>query len=350
MRLKRTGILNDVTMAKAVRTIVCTLNKTRFNRITKFMDIARHAKKIDIVCVGEVLIDFIGHQTGVQINHTRDYHRYLGGSPANVAMNCSRLGLNAVLVSAVGHDSFGDYIFDRLNQVGVNTNYIKKVDDQPTTVIFISRTDSTPDFIPYRKADSCISEGQVTRNLLSNTSIFHTTCFALSENPARAVILSKAKEALDLGCKLSIDLNYSKKLWSSQKEALSAIKTYCKFNPLIKISEDDMLRLFEKELPHEEIFDFFHSEGVDTVCLTLGSRGVKLSQKGKELISLPAIKIEKVQDATGAGDAFWSGFLFAYIKNKPIKKCLEVALQLAALKLQNVGRLPENIKLLSQLL
>ena len=55
-------------------------------------------------------------------------------------------------------------------------------------------------------------------------------------------------------------------------------------------------------------------------------------------------------DTTGAGDAFWSGFLFAYIKEKPIEECLEIALQLAALKLQNVGRLPDNIDILSKLL
>ena len=121
-------------------------------------------------------------------------------------------------------------------------------------------------------------------------------------------------------------------------------------NPLIKISEDDMLRLFNKKLPHDQIFSFFHSEGVETICLTLGSKGVKLSQKGKAIIQLPAIKVENVMDATGAGDAFWSGFLFAYVKKRPIEECLEVALQLAALKLQNVGRLPDNINILSNLL
>ena len=67
-------------------------------------------------------------------------------------------------------------------------------------------------------------------------------------------------------------------------------------------------------------------------------------------MQLPAIKVDNVMDATGAGDAFWSGFLFAYIKEKPREKCLEVALQLAALKLQNVGRLPDNINILSDLL
>jgi len=307
-------------------------------------------KNIDILCVGEVLIDFIGHQKDVLINNTRDYHRYLGGSPTNVAMNSARLGLKSRMVASVGDDGFGEYIFERLNQVGVITESISKINKKPTSVIFVSRTQSTPDFIPYREADYRISESQIPTELLTKTNIFHTTCFALSKDPAQSTILKKAEEAFRLGCQLSIDINYADELWEDKKEALRVIKAYCKFNPLIKISEDDMLRLFNRSLPHNEIFEFFHNEGVEIICLTLGSKGVKLSQKNNEVIILPAIKVENVMDATGAGDAFWSGFLFAYIKDKPIKECLEVALQLAALKLQNVGRLPDNIDILSKLL
>ncbi|KAA5827783.1 carbohydrate kinase [Algibacter amylolyticus] len=307
-------------------------------------------KNIDILCVGEVLVDFIGHQTEVLINNTRDYHRYLGGSPANVAMNSARLGLNSVMVATVGRDGFGEYIFERLSEIGVVIDNVKMIDNKPTSVIFVSRTDGTPDFIPFREADSCISEDQISKETLSNSKVYHTTCFALSKNPAQSTILNKAKEAFNLGCKLSIDVNYAKKLWDSQEEALKVIKAYCKFNPLVKVSEDDMSRLFEQDLPHENIFEFFHNEGVDTVCLTLGSKGVKLAQKGKAIIELPAIKIDVVMDATGAGDAFWSGFLFAHIKEKPVEECLQIALKLAALKLQNVGRLPDNINILSELL
>lgn len=307
-------------------------------------------KNIDILCVGEVLIDFIGHQQNVQINNTKDYHRFLGGSPTNVAMNVARLGLNSVLVSTIGNDGFGEYIIERLTEVGIRTDTIKKITHTPTSVIFVSRTDGTPDFVPYRAADSFITEDQITEAILTQTKIFHTTCFALSKEPAQTTILKKAAEAFKLGCTLSIDVNYADKLWNSKEEALQVIKLYCAFNPLVKVSEDDMLRLFGKELPHSEIFKFFHTNGVAIVCLTLGSKGVKLAQEGKEIIELPAIKIENIMDATGAGDAFWSGFLFAYIQKKPLLECLDVALKLAALKLQHVGRLPQNINVLSQLL
>ena len=90
--------------------------------------------------------------------------------------------------------------------------------------------------------------------------------------------------------------------------------------------------------------------GVNLVCLTMGSRGVKLSSQEEGIIEMPAKKIPEIKDATGAGDAFWSGFLFAYLNEKSTDECLKVALNLAALKLQNVGRLPDNINLLSELL
>ena len=80
-------------------------------------------ENIDILYVGEVLIDFIGHQAGVNIDQTRDYHRYLGGSPTNVAMNCARLGLNSHLV-ATRADGFGRYI-EKFGVVKVNTQAVK---------------------------------------------------------------------------------------------------------------------------------------------------------------------------------------------------------------------------------
>ena len=307
-------------------------------------------KQIDILCVGEALVDFIGHQDGVLISNTRDYHRYLGGSPTNVAMNTARLGLQSTLVATIGNDGLGSYIVERLNEINIDSTHITQTTAHPTSVIFVSRSKDTPDFIPYRSADFLITEDQLPSELLQQVKVFHTTCFALSKNPAQTTIIQKAAEAFALGCKLSIDINYSEKIWNDKANALEIIQKYCSYNPLVKISEDDIARLFGTETSHDEVFDFFHSLGVDIVCLTLGKNGVKLSQKDKKLIVMPAIKINKVMDATGAGDAFWSGFLFAYLKESSIENCLQIALQLAALKLQNVGRLPNNINILSELL
>lgn len=292
-----------------------------------------------------------------RIEQTKDYHRFLGGSPTNVAMNMARLGMEVRLASTIGDDGFGDYIKEKLSENRVNMEHVRVEDVQPTSVIFVTKTSGTPDFIPYRHADMMIMEHQIPSSMLAQTKIFHTTAFAMSKNPARNTILAKAKEAHEAGCVLSIDINYSARIWPDRAKAMETIKAYCQYNPLIKISEDDMERLFDQRLSHDEIFTFFHDHlNVGMVCLTMGGDGVKLSLKAEKSgaehskIVLPAERVEQILDATGAGDAFWSGFLFAYAKDFALERCLKIALSLAAIKLQNVGRLPQNVDLLTQLL
>ena len=96
-------------------------------------------RELDILCVGEVLIDFIGHQKEVRIDKTRDYHRYLGGSPTNVAMNLARLGMKVKLAATIGDDGLGVYIKDKLTENGVQTDLITTDPHNPTSVIFVSK-------------------------------------------------------------------------------------------------------------------------------------------------------------------------------------------------------------------
>lgn len=302
-------------------------------------------KTIDIISIGEVLIDFIGHEVNTSINKTKDYHRFLGGSPTNVAVNASRLGLKTVLVASCGQDGLGDYIVRKLKSNHVNTDHIRKSDVAPTSVIFVSKSTDTPDFIAYRQADCEIYEDQLPDGIIESAKIFHTTCFALSKNPARQTILNRARKAKELGLKLSIDINFSEKIWPDREEAKLILKEYLANDPLVKLSEDDCYRLFAETKSEEYIFDYFHGLGVTTICLTKGKNGVVVSDLNNGLFFQKALEIHEIKDTTGAGDAFWTGFLYAQIQNKTIEESMSIAQKLAAIKLQNVGRLPDNINL-----
>lgn len=292
-----------------------------------------------------MLIDFIGHEVNTSINKTKDYHRFLGGSPTNVAVNASRLGLKTVLVASCGQDGLGDYIVRKLKSNHVNTDHIKKSDAAPTSVIFVSKSTDTPDFIAYRQADCEIYEDQLPDGIIESAKIFHTTCFALSKNPARQTILNRARKAKELGLKLSIDINFSEKIWPDREEAKLILKEYLANDPLVKLSEDDCYRLFAETKSEEYIFDYFHGLGVTTICLTKGKNGVVVSDLNNGLFFQKALEIHEIKDTTGAGDAFWTGFLYAQIQNKTVEESMSIAQKLAAIKLQNVGRLPDNINL-----
>ncbi|TWI02312.1 fructokinase [Flavobacterium tiangeerense] len=300
-------------------------------------------KSIDIICIGEVVIDFIGHQIDTSINRTKDFHRFLGGSPTNVAVNATRLGLKSALVATCGQDGLGEYIVRKLKANNVITSYVKKIDDKPTSVIFVSKSTGTPDFIPFREADSQIDPSQITDDLLESAKIFHTTCFALSKEPARTTILESAKRAKQLGLKTSIDINFSERIWKDREEAKSVLKEYLATDPLVKLSEDDCYRLFSEAKTEDFIFEYFHNLGASTICLTKGKEGVVLSDKEFGLFHQESIPVIEIKDATGAGDAFWTGFLYAQLLNKNFNDTITIAQKLAVLKLQNVGRLPINI-------
>jgi fructokinase len=304
-------------------------------------------KSIDIISIGEVLIDFIGHEVNTSINRTKDYHRFLGGSPTNVAVNASRLGLNAVLVASCGQDGLGDYVVRKLKSNNVNTSQIRKSESAPTSVIFVSKSTETPDFIPYRQADCEIFETQLPDEIIADAKIFHTTCFALSKNPARQTILNRAKKAKELGLKLSIDINFSERIWPNRAEAKQVLKEYLANDPLVKLSEDDCYRLFSEVKSEDYIFEYFHNLGATTICLTKGKNGVVVSDLNQGLFFQKAIHIDEIKDTTGAGDAFWTGFLYAQIEGKNLNESITIAQKLATIKLQNVGRLPDNINIKS---
>ncbi|PZX93533.1 carbohydrate kinase [Flavobacterium aquariorum] len=306
-------------------------------------------KTIDIICVGELLIDCIGHQVNATIRETEDYHRYLGGSPTNVALNASRLGLKSVLVAACGKDGLGDFSIQKLKEKKVITTQISQLDKASTSIILVSKSTGTPDFIPYRDADFQIVPNQIPEDLLKSAKMYHTTCFALSKKPAQRTIVENAKKAKALGLQTSIDVNFSERIWPDREEAKQILSDYLSTNPFVKLSEDDCYRLFAEAKSEDFIFDYFHGLGVSTVCLTKGKNGVVLSDRETGIIRKEALPVAEIKDTTGAGDAFWTGFLYAQLQNRNWEETIAIAQRLAVLKLQNMGGLPNGIDILDYL-
>lgn len=302
-------------------------------------------KTIDIICVGELLIDFIGHEINTPIAKIENYSRFLGGSPTNVAIYSSKIGLKTALIASCGQDGLGHFMLEKLKQSQVNTSYVQELEYYPSSVIFVTKSSDTPEFIPYREADYHIDETQIPDSLLEEAKIFHTTCFALSKNPARDTILKKAKKAHQMGLQTSIDLNYSEKIWPNRTEALETIQEYLATNPLVKLSDDDCFRLFNESKNDEYIIDYFSQLGAKSICLTKGKNGVVLWDPTIGIIHKKAPFVENVKDTTGAGDAFWTGFLYGKLNKKEPLECIKTAQKLASIKLQHLGQLPDNIEL-----
>jgi len=271
-----------------------------------------------------------------------NFKRIQGGSPANLAMNMKRLGNRVCLVASVGKDDMGNYLLQCIEEVGLDKEAVALV-EQPTTIILVTRSKEVSNFEAYRAADYQISKEQLNEELLRSTRIFHTTCFGLSQSPAQENILHAARKAHQNGVQLSIDLNYAVKIWKDRSAAQKVVEEYCSYGAIVKVSEVDWGRLYEAELIDNEIVGaYFLGLGARIVCLTLGDKGVWVFSK-EETHFLPSRPIE-VKDTTGAGDAFWSGFLTAYLDGKELLICAIAGRSMAELKIQRVGTLPNSLE------
>jgi sugar/nucleoside kinase (ribokinase family) len=300
-------------------------------------------RKYDLLAVGELLADFIGTTYTADLSSAEIFQRFQGGSPSNLAANMARLGGKTAIISCVGNDNLGKYLVEKVKETGVDISHVAVDNETPTSIVVVSRTKGTPDFIAYREADRMIQSSHISDELLAETAIFHTTCFALSKNPAQKSIVEAAKRAAKLGCKLSIDLNYAPQIWSDRKNAHAVVKAYIKNNAFVKMSEDDAERFYGEVVSPEKVITDFHRWGAALICFTLGGKGsIISSENGKSRIEMAGKKIEVV-DATGAGDSYWSGFLTAYLEGHSPEICAKAGANIAALKLTTIGPLPSKV-------
>ncbi|MEO1514184.1 MAG: PfkB family carbohydrate kinase [Bacteroidota bacterium] len=299
-------------------------------------------KTIDILSTGELLIDFISNEFVEDLSQVSQFKRLPGGSPANLCMNMARLGNRALLVACVGEDDMGRFLQSYCSDLGLPAEHIHRLEGIPTTLILVTRSQEVSNFEAYRSADACLEEQHFSDELLSTTRLFHTTCFAMSRQPAQSAIVSAAEKVHQYGGQLSVDANYAAKIWPNRAEAQRLLAHYCSMGALVKISEVDWERLYGQPLREAgEVLDHFLQLGAAEVCVTLGGDGCWVAREAeRHFVEARAVE---VKDTTGAGDAFWSGYLTAWLDGKSLKERAFAGRSLAELKLGHFGPLPNRV-------
>ena len=93
---------------------------------------------MDVLCIGEALIDFVSRERGQTLVTASQYTAATGGAPANVAAGLARLGRHARLIATVGDDAFGRKIAYDLEAAGVDC--VLRLDpDHFTTLAFVKQ-------------------------------------------------------------------------------------------------------------------------------------------------------------------------------------------------------------------
>lgn len=292
---------------------------------------------LDVLAVGELLIDLISTEMAPSLRETLEFRRYQGGAPANLALNVAKLGLRAALIAKVGIGSFGHHCKLELSRYGVLTDYLVMDHQVRTTIVFVARTASTPDFEVARQGDAQLRAEEIPDEAVARARLIHTSAFALSREPCRSAVRHVVQLAAAQGKLISLDPNYHPEIWPNLFEARTVLSELYPLVDLTKPSLDDAERIFGPGHSPEKYVEMFQALGAKTVVLTMGAGGILLGHDG-QLSHIAADSVE-VADATGAGDAFWAGFLVAWLDGHDPERCVLFAREVAGRKLRTVGPL-----------
>ncbi|HUM35528.1 MAG TPA: carbohydrate kinase, partial [Anaerolineae bacterium] len=295
----------------------------------------------DLLVIGETLIDFISVEETESLLEATTFQRFAGGSPANIAANVAKLGGQAAVISKTGMGAFGQFLKAELGRAGVQTQYMVMDHRVRTSIIFVSRTKGTPDFEPFRDADFRLEPREISEEAIARAKVVHASMWPLSREPARSAVEKAFMLAQEQGKLISLDPNYSPRIWPDTREAREVIRHMMGYTTLTKPSLDDARRLFGEGQSPEHYIARFHEMGPRVVVFTMGGAGMILSVEGQQTF-IPAQPV-KVVDATGAGDSFWAGFLMALLDGHPLERCVLFAREIVGRKLARIGPLPDNL-------
>lgn len=256
---------------------------------------------MDMIGVGEILIDFI---PGTE---PFSYIRKAGGAPMNATVAVAKNGLKAGFYGKVGKDDFGTFLLDTLKENRVKSLSPAPAEDAVTTMAIVTLYEDgerTFTFVRKPGADMMLTPEEIKEADIAQTRMVHGGSLTLSGGPVTKATVKALKLGHEKGKLVSFDVNYRDFIWdNNEAAAVAKVREILPFVDFLKVSDEEV-GLFGGE---ENMPKLMEEYDISVIVETLGSKGAKCFYKGQSFV-VPGRKARAI-DATGAGDAFWGGFL-----------------------------------------
>jgi fructokinase len=268
------------------------------------------ARDLDVLCLGELLLDLLPDRRG-PLEACERFEPCPGGAPANVATGVARLGRRVAFQGVVGDDPFGRLLARRLGGEGVEV-HLRRTAERPTGLWFVA-LDARGDrsfFSPNARAsaDKLLAPADVDPALVARAAWLHVGSSAHVLPAAQEALRGAVAAAREAGTRVSFDPNVRAHLWDDLGACVRLCRDVFPACAVVKVSEEEAALLTGEPSP-ERAAAWLTGQGVTLACVTLAERGALL-RRGDDLLHVPAEPVQVV-DATGAGDGFVAGLLAA---------------------------------------
>ncbi len=308
-----------------------------------------------IVTMGEIMLR-LSPEGNDRFIQAESFRIIPGGGEANVAISCANYGHDCYFVSKLPKHEIGQIAVNALRRYGVNTQFIARGGDRIGLYYAETGASMRPSKVIYDRAHSAIAEAKPEDfdfdAIFEGADWFHWSGITPAISDQSAECLRQACIAAKKhGVKVSVDLNFRKKLWTSEK-AISIMRPLMQYvDVCIGNEEDAELCLgFKPDADveggetnaagYEGIFRQMKEQfGFEYVVSTLREsfsathNGWKaLIYDGKEFYQSKRYDVNPIIDRIGGGDSFSGGLIHGLLTKPTQGEALEFAVAASALK------------------
>jgi len=294
-------------------------------------------RSIDIIGIGRLCIDLNADQINRPMEETSSFTKYVGGSPANIAIGAARLGLKSGFIGKVADDQMGRFIVQYLKDNEIDISGVSVDNTGAVTGLAFTEIKSPEDcsILMYRDnvADLMLETTDVSEDYISQAKVLLVSGTALAASPSREAVFLALDYARKHDVIVVFDLDYRPYTWNSDKETAVYYNLAAeKCDVIIGTREEfDMMEQFEKEKQTDQQtaqkwFDF----QAEIVVIKHGGDGSITYTRNGASYQGGTFKT-KVLKTFGAGDSYASAFIYSLLQRWDIPKAMDFGSASAAI-------------------
>lgn len=285
-------------------------------------------REFDIIAIGRACIDLNAVEYNRPMEETMTFSKYVGGSPANIAIGSSKLGLKAGFIGKIADDQHGRFIEKYMREAGIDTtNLVVDKEGHKTGLAFTEiKSPEECSILMYRQdvADLYLTPDEVNEDYIKRSKILLVSGTALSKSPSREAVLKAISLAKKNDVKVIFELDYRPYSWENQEETAVYYSLVAEQSDVVIGTRDeyDAMENRNTEGESEDTVNYLFNHSPEFVIIKHGVEGSYAYAKSGEIFRGLAYKTN-VLKTFGAGDSYASAFLCALITGKDIETALK---------------------------
>ena len=294
-------------------------------------------KEFDLILLGRVAVDLNPVDYYCPLNESTTFKRYLGGSPANIAVGLARLGKKCGFFARVSDDQLGTFVTDYFDNEGIDTSHIKRCQNGEKIGLTFTeiKSETESSIVMYRNeaADLKLDVEDIDEDYINRAKAVLISGTALAESPSREAALKAVALAKKNGVPIIFDIDYRAYNWKNSDEIAIYYSSVAREADIILGSREeyDLTEKFIKVgMTDKETAAYWHSQNAKIVIIKHGKEGSTAYTNDGESYSIKPFPV-KLLKSFGGGDGYASAFLYGIFEGWEIIDALEFGSASAAM-------------------